>query len=66
MNIDFMQIVAELGGGLSSMVIVGLFFLFLRKSNRVDQLTDTIISMGQSQTEAMHDLSRQIEKADQK
>lgn len=66
MNIDLMQIVAELGGGPGALIIVGLGIFGWRKDRRADQLTDKFISAIHSQNEAMNNLAREIERANQK
>lgn len=66
MNVDLPELFNALGGGPLAVAFVGLAFLYWRLLNRNDKLVDTIIDMGDRQTEAMNNLAREIEKATDK
>ncbi len=57
------KLVLLLGGGPSALALIGLSWLYWKKSQRVDHLTDRLFDMSKEQTEAMNELARQIERA---
>ena len=66
MTVDLPEVVNALGGGPLAIGLVALGFLYWRALSRIDALTDRIISMSATQSEAMNQLARQIEKATDK
>ena len=60
---DWNQIFDALGGGPSAVGLAGLGFLYWASQKRVNELTDKIIEMSRTQTEAMNTLASRIEQS---
>lgn len=59
---DWTVFLDALGGGASAVMILGLAVWGRGREKRADDLVDKMIEMGSSTTEAMNELSRQIER----
>lgn len=57
---DWTQVIGELGGGLSAVVIVGLAFWGWSQQKRVYELTDKFIEQNGENIAAMKDLTAAI------
>ena len=61
---DWGEVLNALGGGASSIMILGLAIWGRGREKRADELVNKMIEMGINTTQAMNELSRSIERRD--
>ena len=61
---DWTEILNALGGGASSIMILGLAIWGRGREKRVDELVNKTIEIAINTTQAMNELSRSIERRD--
>lgn len=59
---EWSEIISTLGGGASSIMILGLAVWGRGREKRADELVNKLIEMGNNTTMAMNELSRSIER----